>query len=108
MAVGLEQVGPGQVSRSHAALGFAFSAQAVTAGAIHGGRGHVDLAEHRRDLFSRTAFAAQVERFATSLLRRQTPIQLLVRRLLSGRGRDRKAARNREHEGDDQCNREEL
>src|SRR5215216_6196331 len=105
VAVGFEQVGPGQVSCSYTALGFAFSAQAVTASAAHGRGGYVDFAEHRRDLFSGTAFAAQVECFAASLLRRQT----FTRRLLGRRrASDGKSARNREHEGDDQRNREEL
>src|SRR5574338_510171 len=87
MAVGLNQIGPGQISRRDAALGFAFTAQAVAAGAGQRRGGYVEIADHRRDLFSRRAFAAQVEGLTAFLLSREPTFPACWWRCLLGHRR---------------------
>src|ERR1041384_5317617 len=68
VAVSFDHVGPRQIPRSHAALGFAFTAKSMTAGAVQSRRGHVEIAEHGSNFFSGGALTAHVERLTAFLL----------------------------------------
>src|SRR5688572_16528744 len=74
VTIGLDHVGPGQISGSHATLGLTLATAAVTPGAVHRRPGHIKIAEHRHDLFPRRALAAQVDLFAASLVNSQLTV----------------------------------